>query len=218
MERNIHFRSLVISAKITRSWHKRAIVPLDVIRVLHAASVRFVLIGTQALGGWMRKPRAAPDVEVVISARRMKRATESLSRRFPRLKSEVGTSRTTLYWADEKRGKIRVNDPTGPLFDAFFPDLAHTRCVRTGTLEWRIPSLPMDLAITFRSMTSPDRSLDMKYLDAHDFLYLAKSGAGTDFDELDYLARRMKSKGPNGLTEIVRRASEGKKVDLVSLF
>ena len=62
---NTHLGSLETSTAITRYYLPQAIAPLDVIAVLNNSCINFVLVGTHALGGWMRKPRATVDTDII---------------------------------------------------------------------------------------------------------------------------------------------------------
>ena len=53
-----HVWSLETSTDLSCYYTETHIKPLDVIKVLNSAGVRFVLLGAHGIGGWMQKPRA----------------------------------------------------------------------------------------------------------------------------------------------------------------
>jgi hypothetical protein len=69
--------------------------PLEVVRVLGEARVRFMLVGSHGLGGWTKKPRATADVDVLVAARDQGKAVAVLLAAFPGLAAEeqVGVTR-----------------------------------------------------------------------------------------------------------------------------
>ncbi len=58
------------------------------IRVLNDVGVRFLLVGLHGIGGWMRKPRATDDVDVLVATRNHKKAVKVLLEAFPYLEAE----------------------------------------------------------------------------------------------------------------------------------
>src|SRR5947209_15533466 len=114
---DIHGRSLRTSAALSAMQVENVISPLDVIAVLNQASVKFVLVGAHGLGGWMQKPRATQDVEVLVA--------------FPHLEADDDDVVTRLRDRESKEVRIDVMKPKQPLFREA---LKHTRAV---TLEGR---------------------------------------------------------------------------------
>src|SRR6266850_8094980 len=85
---DIHVRSLETSTRLTSYFMPQAITPLDVIRVLNEAGINFVLVGAYGLAGWMKKPRATEDVDVVVAGGPHKKATKALHAKFGQLEVE----------------------------------------------------------------------------------------------------------------------------------
>ena len=83
--RATHETCLAKSAILSR-YQIPHVIPLeDVIRVLNAAKVRFVLVGAHGLAGWRNKPRATEDVDVVVAQNHLKKAVKALETAFPNL-------------------------------------------------------------------------------------------------------------------------------------
>jgi hypothetical protein len=62
--------------------------PLEVIRVLNEAKVRFMLVGAHGIAGWLPQARATNDVDVLVGYRQHHKATRALLAAFPDLQAE----------------------------------------------------------------------------------------------------------------------------------
>src|SRR5438132_12019767 len=82
---DIHERSLRKSSQLASYQMERAILPLDVIRVLNRAKISFVLVGAYGLAGWRKEGRATEDVDVVVALRQVNKAVKVLCAAFPNL-------------------------------------------------------------------------------------------------------------------------------------
>lgn len=78
-------RSLATSTALSKHYHPMIITPIEVVRALNRAKVRFTLVGAHALGGWTHRPRTTDDVDVVVAARHVKRAVGGLIAAYPQL-------------------------------------------------------------------------------------------------------------------------------------
>src|SRR5438270_402925 len=83
-----HRRSLATSTALSRYYMPELITPLQFIRILNAAKVRFVLMGAHAIGGWTDEPRATQDVDILVAARGVRKAVRELLAAFPHLEAE----------------------------------------------------------------------------------------------------------------------------------
>src|SRR5947209_12065846 len=82
LERNIE------KSGILSRYQMSYVIPLpDVIRVLNSAKISYVLVGAHGLASWRGKPRATEDVDVVVSARQIKKAVQALIKAFPKLEA-----------------------------------------------------------------------------------------------------------------------------------
>lgn len=98
--RDIHAQSLATSSALSEYYVPNLIAPLEVIRVLNAANVRFMLVGTHALGGWTCRPRTTTDVDILIGARLLTKAVRVLLTAFPQLRGEEHDDETRLRDAE----------------------------------------------------------------------------------------------------------------------
>jgi hypothetical protein len=56
--------------------------------LLNAQKVRFVLAGAHGLAGWRDRARATEDIDLVVMAKHVKKATQLLSDAYPHLDAE----------------------------------------------------------------------------------------------------------------------------------
>ena len=104
---DIHAQSLETSTALSAYYIPNFISPLKVFRVLNAAKVRFMLVGTHALGEWTGKPRTTTDVDILVGQRLYKRAVRILLRAFPQLRVEDHEDETHLR--DAETGQILID-------------------------------------------------------------------------------------------------------------
>jgi hypothetical protein len=189
---------------------KNVISPLDVIKVLNGNRVSFVLVGAHGLAGWMKKPRATQDVDVVVAERQVKKATRVLLDTFSGLEAE--DQDVVVRLKDSEDGTVRI-DLMRPreLYRGVFQ---HTHPVSEGGEEYRVPSLEMALAMKFAAMTSPNRPLEKTYQDAHDFIVIAKENLTADDETLRQLGERVYSGGGEDLLDMLRKARAGERLIL----
>src|SRR5262249_6285682 len=162
-------RSLETSTALSSYYMPRALLPPDIIRVLNAANVQFMLVRAHGIGGWMDKPRATEDVDVVVATRHHKKAIKALLEAFPPLDAEEHDVVTRLRDRETQKVAIDLLKQNQQLYRVA---LKHTRTVTSGGESFRIPSLEMALAMKFASMISLHRRDEDKFQDAHDFIYM----------------------------------------------
>lgn len=169
---DVHADSLATSSELSSFSVEGFVKPLDVISALSEAKINFVLVGLYGIGGWIHKPRATQDVDVLVSSRQHKQAVNRLMRIFPHLQPDDLPDGTVLREPKSKRPVIDVKRPSAPLYRHV---LKHSRLVRFAGEKFRVPSLEMAMAMRFGVMVSPDRSWSDKYQAAHDFIRMARS-------------------------------------------
>src|SRR5437899_2825778 len=125
---NVHARSLETSTALSCYYVMNHITPLDVIAVLNAAGVQFVLVGLHGVAGWMDEPRATQDVDVVVASRHHKKALTALAAAFPNLEPRDFEVVTRLVDQETKKVLIDVMKPNQPLFKAA---LKHTKEIQS---------------------------------------------------------------------------------------
>jgi hypothetical protein len=201
----IHAQSLETSAALSIMQGATMLALQDVIRVLNEAEVQFVLIGAHGLAGWLRKPRATQDVDVVVSEKHLKKATRALVAAFPNL--EPIDLEVVIRFKDRVSGSI-VIDVVKPrtLYRQAFKN---THAVSAGGQTYRIPSLEMALAMKFAAMISPTRDYDDKLLDGHDFVRMVKVNPDLNQTKLTELGELVYGGGGADLLEMIRKVRAG---------
>ena len=209
--RDIHARSLATSSALSEYYVPNLITPLDVIRVLNAAKVRFMLLGAHGIGGWMGKPRATEDVDVLVAARGHKKAVAALLKAFPHLQADDHEVVTRFREPETGIVVIDAMKPNQPLYrDA----LKHGHRVESGGQRYLIPSLELALATKFVAMISLTRADRDKFQDVRDFMYIVDSNADIDLTKLHALGQLVYNGGGDELVEKVRQVRAGEKMVL----
>jgi hypothetical protein len=209
--RDIHAQSLETSTALSVYYLPNLIPPLEVFRVLNAARVRFMLLGTHALGGWMREPRTTTDVDILVGTHGHKKAVRILLAMFPRLRSEEHEDETRLRDAETEQVLIDVMKPNQSLYrDAF----KHIHPVEWQGQKYLIPSLELALVMKFTAMISVTRDRADQYYDAHDFICMVQSNSGIDSRKLHALGQLVYNGGGAEVVENVRKVRAGEKLIL----
>ncbi len=209
--RDIHARSLATSSALSEYYMPDLITPIEVIRVLNAAKVRFMLLGAHGIGGWTGKPRATEDVDVLVAARGHKKAVAALLAAFPHLKADDNEVVTRLRDPETNAVAIDVMKPNQPLYrDA----LKYGHEVETGGQRYQIPALELALAMKLAAMTSPVRDDDKKMFDAGDFIRVVRANPDIDHVKLHTLGQLVYNGGGDEIVEKVRQVRAGEKLIL----
>jgi hypothetical protein len=202
----IHERSLDKSTQLSSFQVEKSIPPLDVIRVLNEARIRFVLVGAYGLAGWRQEPRATEDVDVVVAARQVKKAVQVLLTAFPHLEA---VDLPVVVRLRERTTQDVAIDVMKPLQQPYREAFRHTHKVSSGGQTYRVPSLEMAVVMKFAAMTSLYRAGDDKHLDAHDFIRMIKKNPEFDREKLAELASLIYPDGGKDVLELARKALAG---------
>jgi hypothetical protein len=209
--RDIHAQSLATSSALSEYYVPNLITPLQVIHVLNAAKVRFMLLGAHGLGGWMGKPRATEDVDVLVGTRGHKKAVRALLTAFPHLQAEDHEVVTRLRDPETGTIVIDVMKTNQPLYrDA----LKHAHTVESSGQRYQIPSLELALATKFAAMISLTRADRDKFQDVRDFMYIVDMNPNIDLEKLHALGQLIYNGGGDELVEKVRQVRAGEKLVL----
>ena len=207
----MHVQSLATSTALSSYYVPRFIQPLDVIKVLNEAGVKFMLAGLHGLGGWMRKPRATQDVDILVWARHHRKATRAIGAAYPQL--DVEDFAVVTRYRDKVSGEIVIDlmKSDQGVFRAAF---RHTRKVEAEGQEFLIPSLEMAVAMKFAPMVSPNRPHKDKHQDAHDFMYMVDSNPVMDGEVLAELGDLVYPGGGLEILEMIRLVRAGEQLKL----
>lgn len=207
-----HARGMRISTELT-SWHYQAwgttamqITPKEVIKVLNAAGVKFVLMGAHSMAGWLKGDvRSTIDVDVLIRKQHHKKAVQAICDAFPHLKVE--DENVVTRFRDPELNVI-VLDLMKPMHDIHVAVFNHT--VRVGKTH-EIPDLEMALAAKFAAMTSANREARKKMLDGGDFITIAQfNSQKIDRDKLRALGELVFPQGGDTVISLLDDALAGR--------
>jgi hypothetical protein len=206
-----HERSFCKSSELSGFQMDKAIPPLEVIRILNDAKIRFVLVGAYGLAGWRKEARATEDVDIVVSAKQVKRAVRILCEAFP----ELEPVELPVVVRLRRRGTEDVAiDIMKPLQQPYREVFKHTHTVHVQEQAYRVPSLEMAVLMKYSAMTSLNRAEEDIHQDAHDFILMVKHNPDLDKQKLGTLGTLIYPDGGKDLLELVRKASAGEKLNL----
>lgn len=207
----VHARSLKVSTFLSRLYVRKMITPTQVIRVLNQHEISFVLVGLHGLSGWMREPRSTQAVDVIVSARHLKKAVKVLLEEFTQLEAVDLEVVTRLKHKETGDVLIDVMKPNQqPIREVF----KNTHLVQQKGQSYRIPSLEMGLVLKYAPMISLSRPDEDKYQDAHDFIRMVKNNAEINSEKLQELGDKIYQGGGKEVLEMVRRVRAGEKLIL----
>jgi hypothetical protein len=200
-----HAESLRISTALSEYYVENIVTPFQVIALLNREKISFVLVGAHGVGGWMSEPRATQDVDVVVAARHVKKATRLLLAEFPHL--EARDEEVVVRLQDRESGTVLVDllKPRALYRETF----KHTHAVSNRGLNYRIPSLEMALAMKFAAMISLSRPGPKKHRDAGDFGLIVEHNANIDQRKLVRLGELVYRGGGAEIREMVRQVRAG---------
>ncbi len=208
--KDVHSQSLSKSTALSEYYVESLITPLQVIRVLNKEKIRFVLVGAHGLGGWMGKPRATEDVDVVVMTKHLRRATHALAAIFTHLEPE--DHEVVVRLRDRTTGVVAIDlIKQRALFREVFK---HTKEISLGRERYLVPSLEMALTMKFAAMLSPNRADKDKHLDAHDFMHMVDLHPEIDLEVLANLGELVFGGGGKRLLGLVDDVRAGKKLIL----
>ncbi len=187
--------------------HERTIGPGDVARVLRAAGVQYVLVGSHAANGYTGRPRTTVDVDVIVQ--HPKKAARAIAAAFPELKMQ--DTPVVIRFSDRDHEAIDLMKPVGSKLWSRL--IKESRDIRIGADVVRIPVIEGVLAAKFCAMVSPLRRVADKQQDAVDFLRIIEANAKVDARLLSELGELVYSGGGNEILKLVSDARAGKRLE-----
>ena len=204
-------RNVAKSAILSRYQMPQVIPLVDVLRVLNQARISYVLVGAHGLASWRGKPRATEDVDVIVAAKHLKKATRVLLDAFPHLEP---VDLPVVVRLREQESKDIVIDIMKPVQSPHRDVFKHTHALTVEGEPCRIPSLEMGIILKFAPMISLYRADKDKHQDAHDFLTMIEANPTIDLEKLSELGDLVYPGGGAEVVEMVRRARAGEKLNL----
>lgn len=207
---DLHQRYFRTSIALSRMQVKNVISPLDIIKLLNANRISFVLVGAHGLAGWLRKPRATQDVDLVIAEKHLKKATRLLTTAYPQLEPVDFDVVIRLKDRDTDDVLIDLLKPR----DLYRQTFRNTHELTEGKQIYRVPSLEMALAMKFAAMISPNRADEKKDQDAHDFIVMVKQHEELSEETLQQLGSLVYTEGGTEPLGMVRKVRAGERLIL----
>jgi hypothetical protein len=204
-------RSLKESTTLSKWYLKNMIEPAQVIRVLNANEISFVLVGLHGLSAWMREPRGTKDVDVIVAAKHVKKAVRVLLAAFPSLEPVDLEVVTRLKDKETEDVLIDVMKPVQQPTKSVFKNNV---VVKEKGQTYRIPTLEMGLVLKFAPMISLSRADEDKFQDAHDFIRMVKNNVEIDLGTVEELGERVYNGGGEEVLELIRKVRAGEKLEL----
>jgi len=209
------FDALQRSSALTRTFYRMyrpglaAMTPEEVIPILNAANVKFVVMGTHGVGAWKEEPRSTDDVDFLITKRDHAKAIKVVQQAFPTLEIRDLPAVTRFYDPEKKFVVIDLMKPIAAVYQAVFRNT-----VPAGR-TYRIPDLEMSLVTKFAAMIAPERTSKKKHLDAADFTDIVQE----NYDMIDQAKlRRLAEKIDSGcgvkIMEYLEDARSGRPLKL----
>ena len=202
----IHAHKFAKSSILSSYQMPKVIPPIEVIRVLNKAKIRFVLVGAYGLVGWRKESRATEDVDVLVGVRHLKKAVEVLLKAFPDLEPVDLPAVVRLRERDTEDVLI---DVMKPLQQPYCEALKNTVMVDSEGEKYRIPTLEMAVAMKFSAMISPYRAAEDKHDDARDFIRMVKYNPELDEKKTADLASLIYPDGGKYILNLIRQARAG---------
>ena len=210
-----HMSALTTSSFLTAYFRRKytpsatMVTPEDVIDVLNKAQVSFVVMGTYGAGAWRSEPRATQDVDVLVTRKDHAKAVRVLRKKYAKL--QIQDTPVVTRFVDPETNK--------PVIDVMKPLQEVYRIVFRNTVEvegsHRIPNLEMSLISKFAAMTSPNRAIEKKYVDAGDFIDIVKHNlADLDLARLAKLADKVYQDGAREMLSIIEDIKAGRGIQI----
>ena len=190
------------------AWEVVRMVPRDVIPVLKAAGVDFMLVGAHGISGWMSEPRATQDVDFILRKRDVAKVSAALMSRFPNLIEQKNPD-VRRYFAGEKP-VVDLILTTTPLHKRVFTEFSQMR-IDGSTV--RVPKVEAALAMKFAAMTGHFRNFMKKHKDASDFIDIATHNE-VNIELLNELGELVFVGGGKQAVDYVRAARAGKRMEI----
>jgi hypothetical protein len=182
------------------------ITPLDVIKLLNKAKLKFILMGTHGVGGYRSVSRATDDIDLLVRLADLPKAIKAIQTAYPELVFQDFA--VVARFKDPVTDKP-VIDLMKPTQDVFKMAFRHSVSVKTH----RIPSLEMALVSKFAAMTSPNREQAKKLIDGGDFVDIVVSNLKKiNRSKLRRLADKVYPDGGAEIIEMIDDIAAGRRI------
>jgi len=210
-DRKHHAEALRTSCRLTQMFYLRQrpgytkLTPQEIIPVLNRAGIKFVLMGTHGIEGWMSDARATEDVDFLIQKRYHRKAIRAILDAFPHL--QVHDQRVVTRFVDPSVKKVVLDlmRPVEPFYQEVFKN-----SVPAGFTH-QVPDLEMALVSKFAAMISPHRTGKKKARDVGDFMDMVEQHHEIiDQAKLRRLAEKVHRGSGDRIAHFVEEAKAGR--------
>jgi len=184
--------------------------PEDLIPVLNAAKVNFVLAGAHGFAGWLSEPRATQDVDFIIRTKDRRKASDAILEAV----SDTTLEEHPVVWRI-KRGEAYVADlmfTNAPLFERIHAKEYLAK--KLGRYTAKVPKLEAAMAMKFAAMVGHHRQLPKKLRDAGDFADMVLHNKKLDVKLLVELGELVYEGGGKEIVKIVGDVKAGRRLEL----
>ena len=185
--------------------------PLDVIRVLNRARVRFVLTGSYGLAHWNLQFYTGRVVELIVARKDLKLAEKVLDEAYPNPRS---VNCPLLVRLEDREtwnvGVVLVKPYMQPYLEA----LRRTSPLSTSGQRYRIPSLEMAIVMTFSTMFSMYRAEADRIRDEQDFSQIVRNNPDFDAEKLVKIGSLLFRQAGKYVLGMARQALAGERLTI----
>jgi len=184
-------------------------IPEEIVPVLKAAEVDFVLVGAHGIAGWLEEPRATQDVDFLIRQKGKAKASEAILRKYKDL--ELEKHRDVWRYLREGKYVLDLMFDTSPLYKRVLTEFVESPL---GRRKIKVPKVEAALAMKFAAMTGFYRKDKKKYLDASDFIGLVENNKQIDLSLLADLGELVYPGGGMEAVDYVKDVRAGKRLEI----
>jgi len=184
-------------------------IPDEIVPVLKAAEVDFVLVGAHGMAGWLEEPRATQDVDFLIRQKDKDKASEAILRKYKDL--EIEKHRDVWRYLREGKYVLDLMFDTSPLYKRVLSEYVESPL---GRRKIKVPKIEAVLAMKFAAMTGFYRKDRKKLQDAVDFMAVIEANAQVDLGLLAELAELVYPGGGKEAVGYVKDVRAGKRLEI----
>ena len=183
--------------------------PEDLIPILQAAGIDFVLAGAHGIGGWLAETRATQDVDVIIRMKDRVKAAEAILKKYPDFELEKHPD----VWRFKGQGQYLVGLilTRAALFKRVINEFQEIQIHRR---KVKVPKLEAALAMKFASMVGHFRNLRKKTKDEVDFMSMLEVNKSINSVLLCELGELVYAGGGKDLLKYVEDVRAGRKLEI----
>jgi len=182
--------------------------PEDVIPILKAVGLEFVLVGAHGIGGWLVQTRATQDVDILVRVKDAKKAADAILNVLP-LQMEKHLDVWRFKQNDQYLLDLML--ARAPLYKRVFKEF-HEISAKGRTV--RVPKLEAALATKFAAMVGHYRAPEKRLLDAADFSSMVSANKDIDLALLEEIAELIYSGAGAEAVKYVKDARAGRILEI----